>query len=81
MTNYTYMGKPNSFNSYAAGNKVYNGIGLGQNAPNIGPSDKTGYKERDAEVRLKRNAMLRRLQAGLKGNYMSSAWLGGNPNG
>jgi hypothetical protein len=77
MTDFTYMGKPNSFNSYAAGNKVYGGIGLGRNAPNIGPSDKTGYKERDAEVKLKKEAMMRLLKAKQKGNYLSSAWLGG----
>jgi hypothetical protein len=72
---FTYMGKPDSYNAYAAGAKVY-GIG-GRGAPTVGPVDKTGYKKRDAEVRLKRNAMLRRLKAGNAGKYMSSDWLGG----
>lgn len=77
MAQFTYMGKPDSYNSYSAGAKVY-GLG-GRHAPTVGPVDKTGYKNRDAEVKLKRNAMLRRLQAGNSKNYMSSAWLGG-PN-
>lgn len=74
---FTYMGKPDSFNSYAAGNKVY-GIS-GRSNPSTGMNDKTGYKTRDAEVRLKRNALLRRLKAGQKKNYMSPDYLGGNP--
>lgn len=75
MAEFTYMGKPDSYNSYAAGAKIY-GIS-GNSAPTVGPVDKTGYKKRDAEVRLRRNAMLRRLKAGNSGNFMSSAWLGG----
>lgn len=72
---FTYMGKPRSYNSYTAGNKVY-GLG-GRNAPTVGPVDKTGYKKRDAEVRLRRNALLRRMKAGAQKRYMSSDWLGG----
>lgn len=71
-----YQNKPNSYNSYAAGAKVY---GAGRSNPTMGPVDKTGYKERDAATAAKRNAMLRRLKAGAKGKYMSSDWLGG-PN-
>jgi hypothetical protein len=70
----TYRGVPDSFNAYAAGNKVY---GSGRSNPTMGPVDPTGYLERDAAVRLKRNAMLRRLKAGQAGKYMSSDWLGG----
>lgn len=61
------------YNAYAAGSKVYNG---GSSAPNIGPvSDTMGYKERDLKykTRQRNNAILRRLQARQKGNYMSSA--------
>lgn len=43
-----------SFNPYAAGNKQYsNG-----SAPTSGPVDPTGYIEREANNRLKRNVML-----------------------
>lgn len=60
-------------NPYAAGNKYY---GAGRSAPNVGPvADKQGYVERDAKARAKRNAMLRRLKAGQRGNYASSAYL------
>lgn len=60
------------FNSYAAGSKVYNG---GSSAPNIGPVDKMGYRERDLKykTRQRNNAILRRLQARQKKNYASSA--------
>jgi hypothetical protein len=69
-----YKGVPDSYNAYAAGNKVY---GSGRSNPTMGPVDKLGYRERDASVRLKRNAMLRRLKAGAQGNYMNADWLGG----
>lgn len=69
-----YVGKPDSYNAYAAGNKLY---GSGRSNPTMGPVDPTGYRERDAAVRLKRNAMLRRLKAGASKDYMSPAWLGG----
>lgn len=68
-----------SFNQLAAGNKVYNGIGIGSSAPTVGPVDKTGYKERDAQTRGKRNALLRRMKAQNSGSYISPAWLGGTP--
>lgn len=71
-----YVGQPDSYNAYAAGNKIYS---LGRSNPTMGPVDPTGYKERDAITRTRRNALLRRLQAGNSGNFMSSAWLGG-PN-
>ena len=70
-----YKGKAYDFQSYAAGNKIY---GLGQNSPHFGGGlDRLGYAERDATNRVKRNAMLRRLKAGKKKNYMSPDWLGG----
>lgn len=68
-------GQNYDFNSYAAGNKVY---GFGRNNPTSGPVDKLGYKQRDRAAQLRRNALLRRLQAGQKGNYMSSEWLRGS---
>lgn len=66
-------GRGQAFNSYSAGSKVYGG---GRSAPNIGPvGDRTGYIERDAMARVKRNAMLRRLQAATSGKYMSADYL------
>lgn len=61
-----------AFNSYGAGNKIYNNSRF---FPTMGPVDKLGYRERDLRVRTKRNAMLRRLQAKMKGDYMSSDYL------
>jgi hypothetical protein len=69
-----YMGKANSYNSYAAGNKIY---GSGRSNPTMGPVDPTGYLERDAAVKLKRNALLRRMKAGKDKRFMSPDWLGG----
>lgn len=63
-----------NFNPYGAGTKVY---GFGRSNPTMGPVDRTGYVERDAEVRARRNAMLRKLKAGNAGKFMSGAWLGG----
>lgn len=63
-----------AFNSYAAGNKVYGG---GRSFPTMGPVDKLGYRERDAKTKARRNALLRRMQAGQAGKEMSSPWLKG----
>lgn len=68
--------KPYDFQRYAAGNKLY---GSGRSYPTSGPVDPLGYRERDAMVSRKRNAMLRRMQAQQKQKYMSSNWLRGNP--
>jgi hypothetical protein len=69
----TYMrGRKQGFNPYAAGKKRYGG---GRDAPNLGPSDKLGYRERDAEAKLMRNAMLRKIKAGQSGRYMSADYL------
>lgn len=54
---------------YAVGKRIYGG---GRSFPNIGPSDKLGYKERDAKTKARRAALLRRMQARQKGNYMSA---------
>jgi len=68
-------GKPYDFNQYAAGAKIYNG---GSNSPHQGMMlDPLGYKTRDAITKARRNAMLRRLKAGDKKDYMNSSWLGG----
>lgn len=61
--------KEDGFNPYAAGHKIY---GAGRSAPNIGPVDKLGYKERD---RVKRTAMLRRMQKQQSGQYLSANYM------
>jgi hypothetical protein len=53
---------------YAAGNKIY---GAGRTAPNLGPVDPTGYRERDLKYKARRAAMLRRLKAMKEGAFMS----------
>ena len=64
-----------SYNQYATGSKVYNG---GSSAPNMRRLGKTlGGAERNLEASARRNALLRRLQAGQKGKLMSADWLGG----
>lgn len=59
-----------SFQPYAAGKKTYGG---GRSAPNVGPSDKLGYAERDNKASGMRNALLRRMKAQQKGKMFSSA--------
>jgi hypothetical protein len=66
------QGRGMAFQKYAAGAKQY---GM-QGAPNVGPTNSPeGYDERDLQARMKRNAMLRRMQAGQQGAYMRPAWL------
>lgn len=60
------MGDGGGFNAAAAGIKHYGG---GRNNPTMGPVDRTGYIERDAALRARRNAILRRLQ-GQSGQYI-----------
>ncbi len=57
------------FNPYAAGRKHY---GAGRLFPTTGPVDPTGYKERDAMARARRNAILKRLRAQFLGNFASA---------
>jgi len=61
-----YQGK--QFLPYSAGDKVYGG---GRDAPNLGPVDPLGYRERDLKYQARRTAMQRRLKALKEGNYMS----------
>lgn len=68
------MGRGNQFQPYGAGPKRYGPTG--RTSPNIGPvGDLGGYRQRDAMAQAKRNAMLAKLQAGQKGNFMSKAYL------
>lgn len=69
------QGTLQTFNPYGVGNKTY---GTGRSAPNVGPvSDKSGYRMRDQQARMRRNALLKRMQKGQRGQYMSSDWLRG----
>lgn len=54
-----------SFNPYAAGNKQY-GMNA-SSAPTSGPVDPTGYIEREANNRLKRQVYLRWMQDNANG--------------
>lgn len=53
---------------YAAGDKIYGG---GRDAPNLGPVNPMGHRERDLKYQARRAAMLRRLKATNKGDFMS----------
>jgi hypothetical protein len=64
------------FNAYSAGRKVYGG---GRDAPNIGPVDPTGYRERDRQIAARKKAIIKRMKAIAKGKYMSSEALQPNP--
>lgn len=66
-----------STSRYSVGSKVYNGT---RSAPNLGPvNGKEGYAQRDLEYQtrkkataMRKNALLKRIQARQKGRYMSS---------
>ena len=53
------------FNSLAAGKKVY---GMGRSMPTVGPVDPSGYAARDRQAKVKRNAMLQKMQELQRGN-------------
>ena len=56
--------------AYSVGNKIYGG---GRSNPTMGPvGDRLGYAERDAKAKVRRNAILRRLQANQSGKYASA---------
>lgn len=63
------QGRRQAINSYGAGDKVYGG---GRSAPNIGASDKSGYRSRDRKAAVMRNAVLRKLQAMNAGRFASA---------
>ena len=68
------------FNPYGAGKKTYGG---GRSAPNIGPVDPLGYKERDAR-KLRQNAALQKLMAMKNKDFFSAdnmRIMGRGPNG
>lgn len=54
---------------YAVGNKVYGG---GRSFPTMGPVDRTGYVERDAKAKARRDAIERRLKSRSNKDFASS---------
>lgn len=60
-------GNGGGYSRYAAGRKMYGG---GRDAPNMGPVDPSGYVNRDAAIKARRNAILRRLQSLPQGQYL-----------
>jgi hypothetical protein len=54
---------------YAVGDKIYGG---GRDAPNIGPVNPLGYRDRDLKYQARRTALLRRLQSVQSGDYASA---------
>lgn len=69
----TFGGRLGNISRYAVGGKRYGGGW--RDAPNIGPVDPMGFKERDAKANTMRNALLRRIRAGQQGKFMSSSFL------
>jgi len=71
--------KPDGFNPYAAGSKMY-GLSGRSNATS-GPLNSTeaqrGYAQRDRETQARKAAVLQRMQAAQSGNYMSPEYLRG----
>jgi hypothetical protein len=67
--------KPDAFNPYAAGQKVYGPEA--RTNPTSGPVDKLGYAKRDMMASARKRAMMGRLDAAMKGNYMSPDYLMG----
>lgn len=63
-----------AFNSYAAGRKQYGG---GRDTPNIGPSDKMGYRVRDRKAAVRSQAIVRRIKNMQTGNYNNPTALRG----
>lgn len=54
---------------YAVGRRVYGGS---RSMPSLGPNDRSGYKERDARYKARREAIERRLRARQGGKSMSA---------
>lgn len=72
------MRNPYSIEQYGTGKKRY-GMAA-RSAPNVGPisgQGLQGYAERDKRVKMRRNALLRRMKAKQQGRFMSADWLRG----
>jgi hypothetical protein len=74
-----YISKPDGFNPYAAGAKLYGPTGrLNATQGHVSLDGMKGYKQRDNEVQARKQAVLQRMQAAQAGNYLSPAYLKGN---
>lgn len=76
------LSKPDAYSPYAAGSKVYGPEGRAH--PTSGPVDSAGmmgYAKRDSQVAAKKSAILARLQAAQKGQYLTPEYLAGGNNG
>lgn len=60
-------GNGGGFNPFSAGTKRY---GAGRNNPTMGPVDRAGYIDRDAALRARRNAILRKIASSPRGQYL-----------
>lgn len=69
------MTKPDAYNPYAAGYKMYGG---GRSNPTNGPVDKAGYMERERNNRARRSAALQAMQAAQRGDYNNPFYLRGH---
>lgn len=63
------IGAGNGFNKYAAGAKRYGAAG--RSMPTVGPVSKAGYRERDARIAARKQALLKQMQAKAGGKYAS----------
>ena len=61
-----FMGQ--QYAPYSAGKKIYGG---GRDAPNHGPVNPLGYRERDLKYQARRTAIQRRLKAIKDRNFAS----------
>jgi hypothetical protein len=69
--------KPDAYNPLALGKKHY---GSGRSMPNVGPISRQGqmgYAKRDQALAAQKEALLRKMQSGQSGNYMSPEYLRG----
>ena len=55
------------YNPFSAGTKRY---GFGRSNPTMGPVDRTGYINRDAALKARRNAILKQLASSQPGQYL-----------
>lgn len=71
--------KPDAYNPYAAGSKLYGpeGRGFPTSGP-IGPAGMAGYKKRDAKVQAQKQAINQRIKAAQSGQYMTPDYLKGS---
>jgi len=72
------LSKPDAYTPYAAGDKMY-GLSGRPNATSgpVSPEGMQGYKQRTQVQNARKAAVLQRMQAAQKGQYMNPHYLGG----